>query len=751
MKHLNVLLGHLVGICATSLALTSPATAFDATSRIEQSISLNSQCGLTAFVQNLNGGLASVRVRGLGVAPPTRTQAAGGTSYFNGGLSTTFSAITVGNLEANCSLADVANLVQQGAAGTYAADASIGVSFEATRTSDGDRYAYLAEISGATATTVAVRQTLVNAAPTVTLGSLSGPNGSGDYTVIATLSESSSDFTSASMALSNATATVSGSGSNYTIVLSPIADGAVSASVPKGAFTDSAGLGNWIASDDVVFSVDTTAPTVSIAAFTGVTNGNQTALITLSEASTDFGVGDLSLTNATATLTGAGTSYSAILTPVADGQIALSVAANTFTDAAGNGNTASNDVTTIFDGTRPTVSISNAPSTVNAMSSFSVSLTFSESVTGFDATDITASHATVTNLTGSGAVYQAQLTATGGGGVSLMVPENAVFDASSNGNIASDALNIADITVEKTQELIASFTQTRANQLLRSQPDLMGFLSGQEMGAASAQVLRGQGQFNYVSPAHQSVWARAQGAWISNTDSESLYMFGALGSHVTIDENLLIGGMVQFDHLKEDSGAASVSGTGWMVGPYFVAKNAEQPLYFEGRLLYGETNNSISPFGTYKDDFATTRMLAQVRVTGEYAYGSNTTLYPFFDASYTTDDQHSFVDSLGNTIPDQGIRLGQTEFGLDFKQAIPLKSGTFELLGGVSGIWSNTSGSGFASTISPDYEGGRMRVDLGMNRELSASQRFYAATYYDGIGATGFESYGVSLGYETHF
>ncbi|WP_336099486.1 autotransporter outer membrane beta-barrel domain-containing protein, partial [Roseovarius sp. CH_XMU1461] len=177
----------------------------------------------------------------------------------------------------------------------------------------------------------------------------------------------------------------------------------------------------------------------------------------------------------------------------------------------------------------------------------------------------------------------------------------------------------------------------------------------------------------------------------------------------------------------------------------------EQPVYFEGRLLYGETTNTISPFGTYEDDFDTTRLLAQMKVTGEYNYGAATTWYPFFDASYVTDDQHSYVDSLGNTIPGQGINLSQIEMGLDFKREVQANAGELELLGGVSGIWSHTSGQGFASTISPDYEGARMRVELGVNRVWSTLRQFNAATFYDGIGANGFESFGARLGYEMQF
>ena len=81
-----------------------------------------------------------------------------------------------------------------------------------------------------------------------------------------------------------------------------------------------------------------------------------------------------------------------------------------------------------------------------------------------------------------------------------------------------------------------------------------------------------------------------------------------------------------------DDPANNASGRGWMVGPYFVAKTPEQPLYFEGRLLYGQTDNEISPLGTYTDSFETERWLAQLRATGEYKI-RNTTLMPLLDVT----------------------------------------------------------------------------------------------------------------------
>ncbi|MFT6252705.1 MAG: hypothetical protein ACJAW9_002646 [Sulfitobacter sp.] len=192
-------------------------------------------------------------------------------------------------------------------------------------------------------------------APTVSIAAFTGAVNS-NKTAVITLSEASSNFAVGDLTLTNATATLAGSGTSYTAVLTPSSDGEVKLSVGAGTFTDAVGNGNTV-SNEVTTTYDTTAPTVSIGAFTGAANGNKTAVITLSEVSNNFAVGDLTLTNAAATLSGSGTSYTAVLTPSSDGEVKLSVAANTFTDAAGYDNSASNEVSSTYDSTVPTVTI----------------------------------------------------------------------------------------------------------------------------------------------------------------------------------------------------------------------------------------------------------------------------------------------------------------------------------------------------------------------------------------------------------
>ncbi|MEO0745295.1 MAG: Ig-like domain-containing protein, partial [Pseudomonadota bacterium] len=100
-----------------------------------------------------------------------------------------------------------------------------------------------------------------------------------------------------------------------------------------------------------------TTTIVQISDLSGPDSGPLTATITLSEASTEFDVGDLFIENATAVLSGAGDTYTVVLTPVADGRVRLAVGANRFFSTSGKPNIASNFVSRMVDATPPTVSI----------------------------------------------------------------------------------------------------------------------------------------------------------------------------------------------------------------------------------------------------------------------------------------------------------------------------------------------------------------------------------------------------------
>ena len=105
--------------------------------------------------------------------------------------------------------------------------------------------------------------------------------------------------------------------------------------------------------NDNSYVVDNTAPTVTISGVPGTSTAPFRATFTFSEAVTGFAVGDITLSNATAssfTVTST-TVYRALVTPTAAGTVTVDVSANAARDAAGNGNTAATRASSTFTGT----------------------------------------------------------------------------------------------------------------------------------------------------------------------------------------------------------------------------------------------------------------------------------------------------------------------------------------------------------------------------------------------------------------
>ncbi|PKV75182.1 Ig-like domain-containing protein [Pontibacter ramchanderi] len=134
--------------------------------------------------------------------------------------------------------------------------------------------------------------------------------------------------------------------------------------------------------------------------------------------------------------------YTATLTPPANaqGNMAISLAADKTTDLAGNPNTASNKLELAYDLKRPKVVLSSeAPQLVKAP--FTVKFTFDEAVTGFAAADITVKNGTAGNLQSESAtVYTAVISPSADGEVVVSLAENKANDAAGNGNEAAAEL-----------------------------------------------------------------------------------------------------------------------------------------------------------------------------------------------------------------------------------------------------------------------------------------------------------------------
>ena len=280
----------------------------------------------------------------------------------------------------------------------------------------------------------------------------------------------------------------------------------------------------------------------------------------------------------------------------------------------------------------------------------------------------------------------------------------------------------------------AKFIQSRANKLVSHQVRLSGLLQDKQQLSFSANSGSLKGAFS-----QGNMLAELSGSWSDN----SSYALATFGAHSKLHQDLLVGAMLQYDFATDTTN--KTTGRGWMVGPYFVAQIPDQPLYLEGRLLYGQTENEISPLDTYIDSFQTERWLAQLRTTGEYKY-QNTTLMPLLDFSYSEDTQKAYTDSLGNPIGNQKVSLLQFTTGVDFSTPISTPVGSLELIGGLAGTYSATDGA----AATPEFENWRGRAQLGVNYATKNGANISATASYDGIG-TGYKAVGAKFGFDMKF
>ena len=279
--------------------------------------------------------------------------------------------------------------------------------------------------------------------PTVTIASTATePTSVSPIPVTITFSESMTGFDVSDITVTNGAAgSFAGSGASYTANVTPTAQGAVTVSVPANAAVNAATTGNAV-SNTLTRTYDL-APTVTItSSATEATNVSPIPVtITFSESVTGFVVGDISVTNGTAgSFAGTGAIYTANITPTGPGVVSVGVLANVAVDVASIGNTISNTLTRTYDAVEPTVVIASSATEPTSVSPIPVTITFSESVTGFVLGDISVTNGTAGSFAGSGATYTASITPTAPGPVTVSVAANVALDAAINGNTVSNTL-----------------------------------------------------------------------------------------------------------------------------------------------------------------------------------------------------------------------------------------------------------------------------------------------------------------------
>ena len=304
--------------------------------------------------------------------------------------------------------------------------------------------------------------------PTVTMPAFSG-NATGRYLLSINFSEDidPDTFTVGEIAIQNkrAATLTRVTDSSYILSVTPSATGIMVITVPKDAAHDAAGNGNKVGPISGA-QVALGAPNVTINAPTATQTGPFDITITFSEEINDFDEEDISLTGTasaavtrlTDSLMDSVHTYTATITPMGSGDVIIQVPANAVVDDDNNGNNASQTHTVTVSLTGPTVTVTNVPTTPQN-GNFNVTITFSESVTGFAATDISLGSnvsATVHSLSGSGTTYTASIRLAAGveEELRIYVPENVATNSANQGNIASNLETVRVDTVVPTVTMV---------------------------------------------------------------------------------------------------------------------------------------------------------------------------------------------------------------------------------------------------------------------------------------------------------
>lgn len=244
------------------------------------------------------------------------------------------------------------------------------------------------------------------------------------------------------------------------------------------------------------------------------------------------------------------------------------------------------------------------------------------------------------------------------------------------------------------------------------------------------------------------VWSEGQVARFDDAVSDDgLFAILHAGVDYRASEKVLLGLAASIDWTEQANTANSgdVSGTGWMLGPYATVRIDEQ-LFVDLRAAWGQSSNSINPFGTYTDSFDTTRWLVAGSVGGDYAYGS-WTLNPIVSVQYLSERQDAYVDSLSVAIPSQTVAQGDVRFEPRLSYLHKFDDGTrLRPWVRVSGVYTfGDGGNASVGSLARAFEGLTASVQTGLEMHAAGGASLALSGQMDGFGANDAQSYGASV------
>ncbi len=209
---------------------------------------------------------------------------------------------------------------------------------------------------------------------------------------------------------------------------------------------------------------DSTSPSVSIEV--GVANPtNATSIpvtVNFSEVVTGFDVNDVSVGNGAISdfVSVNSTQATFNVTPAADGSVTIDIAAGAAADLASNASNAATQASVVSDTMKPTVTFTPSIDGVSNVSVIGVTVAFSESVSGFDLSDLAITNGSASELTGSGSSYSFNLTPAADGEVLVSLAAGSVADAAGNSNDAAELQIRSDRTAPSAPSVTSPAADT---------------------------------------------------------------------------------------------------------------------------------------------------------------------------------------------------------------------------------------------------------------------------------------------------
>lgn len=274
------------------------------------------------------------------------------------------------------------------------------------------------------------------------------------------------------------------------------------------------------------------------------------------------------------------------------------------------------------------------------------------------------------------------------------------------------------------------------------------FLQMRQAAASLALAHGDQRGIRHIPNYRWDAWFEAQYKKFDAGPDTGHFAIAYFGADYLVNDNLLIGALVQIDDMEDNSASlsSSVDGTGWMMGPYMTARLAPN-LYFDGRVAVGTSTNNISPFNTYTDEFTTDRWMAMAGITGDFQRG-NWNIQPGASLSYFEETQHAYTDSIGVGIPSQTISLAQVKIGPTFTGQFQTPDGmNYSPYMSLDAIYNfgDTKGVTVTNLDTASTDGWRGRMQAGVDFNLKNGTSISFGGSYDGIFRNQLDIWGLSF------